>query len=76
MFRIVALVLLLLGAQFSATVFAPAATGKAWLLWPFANDSKSWLGVVGGLPKQSGSVVTPLPQSLGRNHMWIKEWKA
>lgn len=58
--RIIVLVLLLLGAQFSATVFAPAAAGKAWLLWPFADDSKSWLSVVGGLPKQSGSVVTPL----------------
>ncbi len=60
MMRFVVLVLLLLGAQFSATAFAPAEAGKAWLLWPFADDSKSWLGIVGGLPKQPGSVVTAL----------------
>ena len=29
-------------------------------MWPFAADSKSWLGFVGGLPRQSGSAVTPL----------------
>lgn len=60
MMRIIVLVLLLLGAQFSATVFAPAEAGKAWLLWPFAEDSKAWLGMVGRLPKQGGSVVAPL----------------
>lgn len=56
MMRIIVLVLLLLGAQFSATVFAPAA-GKAWLLWPFGEDSKSWLSIVGGM-KQSASPLT------------------
>lgn len=60
MMRIIALVLLLLGTQFSATVFAPAEAGKAWLFWPFADDSKAWLGVVSGLPKQGGSVASPL----------------
>ncbi len=60
MMRIIVLVLLLLGAQFSATVFAPAEAGKAWFLWPFATDSKPWLGIIGGLPKQGGSIVTPL----------------
>lgn len=60
MMRIIVLVLLLLGAQFSATVFAPAEAGKAWLLWPIADDSKAWLGGVGGLPKQGGSVAAPL----------------
>lgn len=40
MMRFVVLALLLLGAQFSATAFAPAEAGKAWLLWPFADDSK------------------------------------
>ncbi len=57
---IVVLVLLLLGAQFSFTAFAPAQAGKAWLLWPFAADSRPWLGFMGGLPQQGGSVVTPI----------------
>ncbi len=59
MVRIIVLVLLLLGAQFSATVFAPAKAGAAWLLWPFAEDSQSWLGIVGGT-KQSASPLTLL----------------
>jgi hypothetical protein len=58
--RIVVIVLLLLGAQFVLTAFAPAAAGKAWLLWPFAEDSKPWLNAIGGLPKEGGSAVTPL----------------
>jgi hypothetical protein len=58
--RIVVLVLLLLGAQFSATAFAPAAAGKGWLIWPFAADSKSLLGFVGGVPQQSGGGFTPV----------------
>lgn len=57
--RIVVLVLLLLGAQFAFTAFAPTAGGKAWILWPFAADSKPRLGFLGGLPRQGGSVVTP-----------------
>jgi hypothetical protein len=57
--RYVVLVLLLLGAQFSLTVFAPAE-GKAWLLWPFSNASKPIVGLVGGLPKQGGSAVAPI----------------
>jgi hypothetical protein len=28
--------------------------------WPFAADSKPWLGAVGGLPAHSGSFVTTL----------------
>ena len=56
---IIVLILLLLGAQFSFSAFAPAGAGKAWLLWPFTSDSRSWLGVVGGLPQQGSSVVTP-----------------
>jgi hypothetical protein len=58
--RIIVIVLLLLGVQFVLTAFAPAGAGKAWFLWPFASDSKSWLGLVGGLPKQSGSAITPI----------------
>ncbi len=57
--RWVVFILLLLGALFSLTAFAPAAVGKAGLLWPFAADSKPIVGFVGGLPKESGSVVTP-----------------
>jgi len=52
--------LLILGAQLSLTAFVPAPAGKAWLLWPFAEDSKPWLGGIGGLPRQRGSVVTPV----------------
>jgi hypothetical protein len=59
MLRIIVFVLLLLGAQFSLTAFAPAHAGKGWILWPFAADSKAILGGLGGLPQQGGSVVTP-----------------
>jgi len=41
------LVLLLGAAHFSLTLFAPAAAGKAWLLWPFATDTRSWIGAIG-----------------------------
>lgn len=58
--RYVVVVLLLLGAQFVLTAFAPAAAGKAWILWPFAADSKPMLRGIGGLPQQSGSVLIPL----------------
>jgi hypothetical protein len=58
--RIIAAVLLLLGAQCSLTAFAPAQPGKAWLLWPFAADAQPILSGIGGLPQQSGSVATPL----------------
>lgn len=57
--RYVVLVLLLLGAQFSFTVFAPSE-GKAWFLWPFSNASRPIVGFVGGLPKQGGSVISPI----------------
>ena len=54
------LILLLVSAHFSLTPFAPANEGKAILYWPFAVDSRSWLGFVGGLPAQSGSPLTPI----------------
>ncbi len=53
------IVLLVLAAHFSATPFAPAPVGTAKFYWPFAEDSKPWLGFVGGLPV-SGGVVTAL----------------
>ena len=53
MLKIIVIILLLLGAQCSATVFAPAKPGKAWILWPFATDSKSVLGFTGGIPQNS-----------------------
>src|SRR3990172_2918439 len=58
--RIFVAVLLLLGAQFCLTAFAPTPAGKAWILWPFAEDSKPILNGVGGLPKQPGSLLTVL----------------
>lgn len=51
--------LLVLAAHFSATPFASAPAGMAKFYWPFAADSKPWLGFVGGLPASSG-VVTAL----------------
>jgi len=57
--RWVVFILLLLGALYSLTAFAPAAAGKAGLLWPFAADSKPIVDFVDGLPGQSGSVVIP-----------------
>jgi hypothetical protein len=53
-------VLLLLAAHLSLTAFAPADAGKAWVGWPFAANSRSWLRALGGLPKESGSIVTAL----------------
>src|SRR5262247_723539 len=56
--RWVVFVLLLLGALFSLTAFAPATAGKAGLLRPFAADSKPIVGFVGGLPGQASGIVT------------------
>ena len=58
--RILVIILLILAAHFSLTPFAPAPVGQGTFYWPFAADSKSWLALIGGLPRQSGSVVTPL----------------
>lgn len=54
------LVLLIAAAHFNLTPFAPTKAGQAWIGWPFAADSKSWAGVLVGLPSQSGSIITPL----------------
>src|SRR5262249_23149220 len=56
--RWVVFLLLLLGALFSLTAFAPATAGKAGLLRPFAADSKPIVGFVGGLPGQASGIVT------------------
>jgi len=56
--RWVVFLLLLLGALYSLTAFAPATAGKAGMLWPFAADSKPIVGFVGGLPGQASSIVT------------------
>lgn len=56
----IVLILFLLGAQCSLTAFAPAEAGKAWILWPFATNSKSILGFTGGVPQQSGGTFTPI----------------
>ena len=58
--RIIVIIMLLLGAQLGLTAFAPAAAGRAWLLWPFAADAQRVLSGIGGLPQQSGSTLTPL----------------
>ncbi|MFZ0546819.1 MAG: hypothetical protein WAM60_15340 [Candidatus Promineifilaceae bacterium] len=56
--RIVVLVLLFLGAHFAGTAFVPGP--RASIVWPFGNDSRPLLAGVGGLPTQSGGVVTPV----------------
>jgi hypothetical protein len=58
--RYVVTVLLLVGAHFSLTAFAPAAAGKRWIGWPFDADSKPRLGSLGGLPKQGGALAALL----------------
>lgn len=57
--KILVIALLVLAAHFSATPFAPAPVGTAKFYWPFAADSKPWLGFIGGLPA-SGGIVTAL----------------
>jgi hypothetical protein len=54
--RYVITVLLLVGAHFSLTAFAPAAAGKRWIGWPFDADSKPLPGGAGGLPRQGGAL--------------------
>lgn len=56
--RFVVLILLLLGAHFAGTAFVPGP--KASVIWPFGADSRPVLAGIGGLPSQSGSVVTPV----------------
>jgi hypothetical protein len=56
--RYLVVILLVFAAHFALTPFAPAP--KAWIGWPFAVDSKPWLGFIGGLPSQTGSLVTTL----------------
>jgi hypothetical protein len=55
---IVVIILLLLGIHFAGTVFVPGP--KARVYWPFGENSKPIIPFVGGLPKQGGSVLTPL----------------
>lgn len=57
--KAILIALLALAAHFSATPFAPAPVGTAKFYWPFAADSKPWLGFIGGLPVSSG-IVTAL----------------
>jgi hypothetical protein len=57
--KVVILILLVLAAHFSFTPFAPAQAGQAKFYWPFAADTRAWLPI-GGLPSQSGSILTPL----------------
>lgn len=56
--KFLVLLLLIVSAHFSLTPFAPAP--RAWIAWPFGLDSKPWLKLIGGLPSQSGSFITPL----------------
>jgi len=56
--RIIVLVMLVISAHFSLTAFAPGP--KAWTAWPFGLESKSWLGIIGGLPSQHGGLATTL----------------
>lgn len=56
--RYVVFALLLIAAHFAFTPFAPAP--KGWIGWPFGADSKPIFSFIGGLPSQSGNVLTPL----------------
>lgn len=58
--KAVVLIVLVLAAHFSLTPFAPGKAGEGKFYWPFAADTRSWLPFIGGLPAQSGSIVTPL----------------
>ena len=58
--RYIVLVLLLLAVQFTLTAFAPTPSGKGWILWPFSIGQKPILRSLGGLPRESGSIVTPI----------------
>lgn len=55
---VLVIVLLLLGIHFAGTAFVPGA--KALVYWPFGENSRPLLAGIGGLPKQGGSVLTPL----------------
>lgn len=50
--------LLIVGAHFSLTPFAPAQPGKASLIWPFALDSKPIIRGIGGLAQPPASLIT------------------
>lgn len=63
--RIIVLVLLILAAHFSLTVFAPSPAGKAAFYWPWAADSHSFVPDIGGMPQQGASVVTPALAGIG-----------
>lgn len=56
--RIVVFILLFLGAHFAGTAFVPGQ--KATVIWPFGVESRPVMVGIGGLPSQSGSVVSPL----------------
>jgi hypothetical protein len=58
--RFITIILLLLSAHFALTPFAPGPAGTAKFYWPFAADSRSWLGFAGGLPAQSGALTAIL----------------
>jgi hypothetical protein len=62
--RWVALVLLLIAAFFGLTALLPLPAGTAWLLRPFADDSKPLFGFLGGPLNQSSNAI---PQVLA----WI-----
>ena len=53
-------IFVVLAVNFSATPFARGPAGTAKFYWPFAADTKPWLGLIGGLPSQGGSMVTTL----------------
>lgn len=57
--RIVVVVVLLLAAHFSLTVFVPGGVGKAVFYWPWAADTQPVLAAIGDLPQQGGGVITP-----------------
>lgn len=56
--KIFIMILLVISAHFSLTAFAPGPKSSA--IWPFGVESKSWLGILGGLPSQPGGLATTL----------------
>lgn len=57
--RFVIIIVLLLAAHFSLTVFVPGAAGKAAFYWPWAADTQPVLAGIGGVPQQGGGFITP-----------------
>ena len=66
------IILLVLGAHFNLTAFAPTQPGKGWILWPFAADSKPALSPstkAFALPSAGGAVTALLAGVAGLGYL-------